>query len=95
MTRRTQKLWHVRSDSSQFTACRNAPGRFWCIMQSLPGDCRRHCKLLVRCGSIMRGAWLSLLGGARMLVAGCDFAMLFSTHVARLKGWLMQDPRTR
>jgi hypothetical protein len=43
----------------------------------------------------MREAWLALLGGARMLVAGCDFAMLFSTHVARLKGWLMQDPRTR
>jgi hypothetical protein len=30
------------------------------------------------------------------VVAGdCDFAMLFSTHVARLQGWLMQDPRMR
>jgi len=49
MTRRMQKLQHVRSDSSHFTACCNAPGCFWCTMQSLNGDCGRRCMHLVSC----------------------------------------------
>jgi hypothetical protein len=40
MTRRMQKFQHVRNDSSQFTACCNAPGSFWCIMQFPKGGCR-------------------------------------------------------
>jgi hypothetical protein len=103
MTRRLQKLQHVRRDETMqfftvhrllrvrldvFSALCNLRKKVTKCAKIYPGFCKDYCAL-------WQAPWC-LSGSARSVVAGdSEFAMLFSTHVARLQGWLMQDPRMR